>query len=374
MIQRFICCAVFALAITCTVHADATSDAIATIKSVKTEGATNQEVGAAWKNLVGQGIDALYPTLNAFEGADPVALNWLQAAVFAIVEAERTAKRPLDTATMTKYVTNLKNPSAGRRIAYEILVELNPTSKIELLPGMVDDPNNDLRIDAIDFELARLEKSAKVATKEQYMKLFEATRTMDQATKIQTKIDKAFQVKPSLTDHFGVITTWKVVGPFDSTKGAGFEKVYSPEEGVNLQAKYMGKAGEVSWITTTTDHAEGLVDLNKVLTKHKDAAAYAYAVVESTEEMTVQIRIGSICAVKAFVNGKEVFANEEYHHGQRFDQYFGKVQLKKGKNEVLLKICQNNQTESWAQNWNFQARLSDFNGAKLPQLTNVDLK
>ena len=67
-----------------------------------------------------------------------------------------------------------------------------------------------------------------------------------------------------------------------------------------------------------------------------------------------------------FHNGKEVFSCEECHHGAEMDQYIIPVTLKAGRNELLLKVCQNEQTESWAQNWSFQARLCDSAGAAVP--------
>jgi len=37
----------------------------------------------------------------------------------------------------------------------------------------------------------------------------------------------------------------------------------------------------------------------------------------------------------------------------------------------LIKVCQNNQTDSWAQTWSFQARVCDATGGALPGLTQV---
>jgi hypothetical protein len=70
--------------------------------------------------------------------------------------------------------------------------------------------------------------------------------------------------------------------------------------------------------------------------------------------------------LKIFVNGKLLFAREEYHHGSKIDQYIVKGKLKAGTNEILLKVCQNEQTEAWAQKWTFQLRLSDAVGAAVP--------
>jgi hypothetical protein len=47
------------------------------------------------------------------------------------------------------------------------------------------------------------------------------------------------------------------------------------------------------------------------------------------------------------------------------DQYLADFELKKGTNRILLKICQNEQNEPWAQDWKFQFRITDRNGKAL---------
>jgi len=73
-----------------------------------------------------------------------------------------------------------------------------------------------------------------------------------------------------------------------------------------------------------------------------------------------------ITGLKVFLNGKEVFAREEYHHGMELDQYVARGELKAGRNELLLKVCQNEQTEAWAQSWRFQVRLCAPAGVAVP--------
>lgn len=55
-------------------------------------------------------------------------------------------------------------------------------------------------------------------------------------------------------------------------------------------------------------------------------------------------------------------ANEVYHSGSSLDQYVASGKLKRGRNVILLKICQNEQTENWAQDWEFQLRICDAVG------------
>ena len=47
------------------------------------------------------------------------------------------------------------------------------------------------------------------------------------------------------------------------------------------------------------------------------------------------------------------------------DQYIATGALNEGKNTILLKICQNEQTEAWAQNWQFQLRVCDAVGTAI---------
>src|SRR5262249_38235847 len=160
---------------------------------------------------------------------------------------------------------------------------------------------------------------------------------------------------------------WQVATPFDNTKDVGFKTAYPPEQGVDLKATYKGKGDkEVKWVPVATADPFGRVDLNLATDKHKGAVAYAFAQVDSPPDQEIEVRVGSVTGVKVFVNGKEVFAREEYHHGMRFDQYSAKAKLKKGRNEILLKVCQNEQEEDWAQNWLFQARLCNSTGVAVP--------
>ena len=44
-----------------------------------------------------------------------------------------------------------------------------------------------------------------------------------------------------------------------------------------------------------------------------------------------------------------------------------------GANEILIKVCQNEQNDSWAQQWSFQLRICDALGGMVP-VTNVTEK
>jgi len=354
------------------------------IKAVSKEGTGNQEAGAAWRELVSHGGAAIVPTLAAMRDASPTASNWLRSAVNAIVEKEKAAGRKLPSDDLLAFLKDTKNDPVARRLAYEVLVEADPKTPDRLLPGLLDDPSNEIRRDAVAAALTKAEKLTGDAAKAEYTRLLGVVRDEEQANTIATNLAK-LGAKPDLKKHFGIVIQWMLAGPFDGAKGTAFGKAYEPEKKVDLSATYKGKGEtDVKWVPHTAElepkeekkekdevakaavENVGLVNLNKALANHKDAVAYAYTVIESDKERPAEIRFGCINAVKVFLNGKEVFSREEYHHGMRFDQYVGKGTLKPGKNEILVKVVQNDQKEPWAQVWQFQLRLSDATGGALP--------
>jgi hypothetical protein len=44
------------------------------------------------------------------------------------------------------------------------------------------------------------------------------------------------------------------------------------------------------------------------------------------------------------------------------DQYVSPAVLRPGRNVILVKVCQNEQTQSWAREWSFQLRVCDATG------------
>ena len=79
-------------------------------------------------------------------------------------------------------------------------------------------------------------------------------------------------------------------------------------------------------------------------------------------DVDCEIRVGCINAQKVWVTGELVISNEVYHTGMQIDQYAVPVRLKAGENRILIKVCQNEQKEAWAQLFTFQARLCDSTG------------
>jgi hypothetical protein len=339
------------------------------IKKVGREGAGNEDAAAAWKALVKQGPAAMGPILAAMEDNRLVTANWLRPAFEAVAE-KALADGKLSRETLDKFVADQKLGGGARALAYEWLVKVDNGAPDRLLPNMLQVRSAELRRLAVErvlkqaeAELARKDDKAARAS-------FETALTgacdPDQVDAVAKALEK-LGVKVDLAKHYGAVRSWYLITPFDHRKGAGWDVAYPPEKGIDLAASYKGAGGkEAKWVGHTTADGTGLVNLNKVLGPLKGTIAYACAFLDSPAEREVELRAGCINGLKVWLNGKLVFANEEYHHGMRIDQYAARGTLQKGRNTILLKVAQNEQKEKWAQEWQFQLRVCDSVGAAVP--------
>ena len=111
-----------------------------------------------------------------------------------------------------------------------------------------------------------------------------------------------------------------------------------------------------------TDDEYGHVDLNKAIGKHMGVVGYAVVEFQSDRQQPAELRLGTENANKIWLNGKLLSSADVYHANGTMDQYVGRGELKAGKNVILLKICQNEQKEEWAQDWKFHLRVCDALG------------
>lgn len=348
---------------------------LARIKTVGREGAGNVEAAKAWRELVKAGPEALPQVLAGLDDAGPRAANWIRSAVETIADQALASGKNLPADRLEMFVKDTKHTGAARRLAYEQLVRVDPSAPARLLPGMINDPGPELRREAVAVLLkkaqAYIANENKQAALPAYQKALSVARDQDQVKFVAARL-KTLGVDVDLTKHFGFITEWMLAGPFDNTGGKGFHTNYPPEKAPPAPQGFLGKGGKkVAWQKTTTTLALGIVDLNKVFPDEdqgrlREAVAYAYAAVETDKERPIEIRCGSNNAVRIYLNGKEIFFREEYHHGMEMDQHAGKGTLKAGRNDILIKVCQNDQDEVWARNWSFQLRVCDHLGAATP--------
>lgn len=343
---------------------------IAALREVGPEGKGNAEAAAAFRSLSASDADAILPLLEAIEASSPLARNWLRSAVEVIVERELQAGRKLPVDKLKTFVLDRKQAPEARRFAFDLVKSIDAAAAEKMVPGFLDDPGTELRRDAVAELMkegkqlvAKDDRPAAVAT---YRRALDAARDVDQIREIAKQLSDTLGQKVDLPRHFGFLTNWQVIGPFDNTGREGFSAVYPPEEVVDLKAAYPGKDGvEVKWQPTESDDPYGKVDLNKPFGKLKEVTGYAYTEFLAAELRPAELRLGGKNAWKVWLNGELLFSRDEYHRGQRIDQYRMPAELKQGRNTILVKLCQNEQKQDWTVEWEFQLRVCDATGTAI---------
>lgn len=338
--------------------------AIKAILAVGPKGEGHPAAIAAARVLSQAKMQDLPLVLEAMDEASPLALNWLRLSAEAIVQAH---PRELRTEQLEQFVKDTKHGARARRLAFEFLTSADKSAEARLVPTFLNDPSLELRRDAVALQLSQAEKSVaddRPGAIAAYRKAFAASRDLDQVKEAVEALKKLDQ-EVDLPLHFGFIMTWRIIGPFDNVNDKGWDEAYPPEKEIDLAASYEGQKGKVKWVESTTTDPYGVVDLTKVLDKHKGAVAYAFAEFVSEKEQPAELRLGCVNANKLWLNGELLTANHVYHSGTEVDQFKPGGKLKQGKNAILLKICQNEQTEAWAQDWKFQLRVCDSIGTPI---------
>lgn len=337
--------------------------ALAQVRAVGPKGAGHRKAAAAVKTLARADAEQLPEILKAMQGASDLAANWLRGVVESVAQRSLENGEKLPAAELERFLADTRQSPRARRLAYELIASVDDTAPGRLIPTFLNDPSLELRRDAV---AAQLEKAARLASDKPaavaaYRKTLEAARDLDQI-KAAAKQLKELGESPDIARQMGFVTKWRIIGPFDNRGDIGWDTAYPPEKQVDFAAEHDGQQGKVGWQEDATQDPFGVVDLNQALGKHKGAVAYAAAELEVAEARTVDVRIGSVNAVKVFVNGQPIDERHVYHSGSEIDQYVSRANLKPGKNIILVKICQNEQTDSWAQAWQFQLRVCDAIG------------
>jgi hypothetical protein len=345
-----------------------TADLLSAIKAVGREGAGNAAAVAAMQALSHAEPAALPEVLLAFDGANPLATNYLRGAFEAIADRAISQNKGLPNEQLEKFVVDTRQHAQARRLAYEWLTRVDDTAEKRLIPGMLLDPSPEFRRDAVQrlIDAAKQFEAKNEANKaaDAYREALKGATDSDLVKAIVEPLRKTGE-KIDLQEHFGFIVNWQMIGPFDNREKKGFDAVFPPEKELNLQAKYQGQLGEVNWSPIATEDEYGIVDIAKAVSPYKGAVMYATAEFVSPGKQDVEIRLGTPNAWKLWVNGEPLFAREEYHRGMAIDQYRVKGTLKPGKNTILIKICQNEQDQDWAQRYQFQVRVCDTSGLAL---------
>ncbi len=361
--KRTIRCAILSIAAfsscfvgvcTQTANAQSSQEAIKLLQTMTAGDASTLAATIAIKQLGNAKDVTLIQTLSAMKGSTPLGRNWLSGLANSLYRKSGSTQ----SAELSKFLADQSQDGEARYMVFQWLTVKNPELRKEMLVKMNQDSSPELRFLAID-EAVKEKLEVKQLTP-----LLDAARHPSQVIYI---IDKLKQLGETIdqSKQLGFITEWQMIGPFDHVGIANFDKAFPVETdwaNGKLQDEYQGKKETVKWKVETTKAPDGMVDLATLFEKEKGCIIYAVNEFESDKEQDAEVRLGCINGNKIWVNGKLVMSNEVYHTGTQIDQYAEPIRLKAGKNQILLKICQNEQKEQWAQDYQFQLRICDSTG------------
>ena len=178
---------------------------------------------------------------------------------------------------------------------------------------------------------------------------------------------------------FSIQNDWVIISPFDNTDNVGFDTVYPPEKELDFDKFYAGKGRIVRWGKVGEDlWDDRRFDIYADLAyTHFDsfertgieyswnnlnlrAVAYLLTHVQCPEDISAQIRIGSVDGVKVWVNNELKFSNDTTR-GISPDQDTFSAQFAKGTNTIMLKLASKSRNP-----FAFYFRIADSDGRGIP--------
>jgi hypothetical protein len=357
--------------VACALASDDVGQNLARIAAVGPRSAGSAAAQAASQALTAQGTDVLPRLLTAMETENPVAANWYRSAYESIVERELEKKSPqFPVGELHAFVVDPRHQGRVRRLVLGLCDRLDPHYSAELIPRMLDDP--EFRDDAVERALVAGQQAVDAGDSEEardaFRQAFEHSRDGNQTASAAAKL-AGFGEQVDVAAHLGLVIDWWLIGPFDAPRFTGFSREFPPEKRVDLGGQYPGQQGTpIGWIRHRTSDALGLVNLVTALGACQEAVGYAYAQVVATEDRAAELRCGADDNCTVWLNGQKVFSREQWLNGVRFDRFRAPVRLKRGPNELLVKVCQGppNKDPQVANNWSLQLRFCDEHGKGIP--------
>ena len=203
----------------CAIASAAQAGPIDIIRAVGNEGEGNVAAAGAWRELAASDASELIPILVGMRDANPLAMNWLRAAIDVIADR---AGGELPVAELGEFLLDTsQNPRARRHAAFELIAKVDAALAESLVPGMLSDPSPELRRDAVARLMAEADSLAKSENKPGatllYRQALGAARDVDQVRGV-AKALRGLGRKVDLPRHFGFLMHWQVLAPFDNTQ------------------------------------------------------------------------------------------------------------------------------------------------------------
>ncbi len=160
----------------------------------------------------------------------------------------------------------------------------------------------------------------------------------------------------------GFITRWTMTEPIARKMGvSSFEDDLDYDAidptSVDVSKSFEEEGVTINWIEYITE--SGKVDCEQIFEKNRYVSVYAYKEFEMDEAQEILVKIGSDDGFKAWFNGEYIGRWDE-DRDWAADSNVHKVQAKKGKNTLLMKVSQG------SSEWAYSAKLTDMDNQPIP--------
>ena len=152
-----------------------------------------------------------------------------------------------------------------------------------------------------------------------------------------------------------------VAGPFGCQTCDNFLHEFPPEQKIDLQEIYKTEQKDIRWRQYDVDPQTGYLDYLKHFKQTDWVCAYAYCEVISPVSVAAQLRVGTNDMGALWFNGTNILS-QNTERSATLDDDILPVQLQKGKNRILLKVC------NTGGNWGLYLRITDKDGNDLQDL------
>jgi hypothetical protein len=175
------------------------------------------------------------------------------------------------------------------------------------------------------------------------------------AYKIKTKSAREF------IRYFGFVEKFMISGPFGCKNCDNFQQEFPPEKQILQEVTLKKVEGESGWQVCSVDLQTGYLNYLNHFKPTEWVCAYAFCEIISPASFAAQLRVGTNDMGALWFNGTNILS-QNIERSAVLDDDILPVQLQKGKNRILLKVCN---TE---RNWGLYLRITDKDGNALQDL------
>lgn len=328
-------------------------------------------------------LEALGDADNHVKAAAATGLGTImhQEAAPALLSVAETGEDPAQSAALSSYLTlltarlaerreqallpllnhalEIATEDTQRRVALEGIAAFGDPSSLPLVEPLTTQDGT--RPAALQAYVAIGRTLAEQDKKQEAAEVFRTAVARGAPPELANECARQLRdlgIEVNLAKEAGFVTDWWLIDHFPHQDRKGFDEIFPPEAEVDLEKGVTVHGQAQEWTPYHTDDVQGIVPLERLLKPNTDRVAYAYAVISVGTEQDVTLKIGSDDAVKCWVNGELVHANNTYRP-VRVDEDKAAGHFRAGDNEILLKIVQG------GGGWGFCLRLVGEDGNAL---------